>query len=207
MVMGAAEMMTVSQEEGILETGIEIVLRNAKRLLRLVNDLLDRAQIESGEFSLVLKPFAPDELRAELHELLAQHSETSPLNLALSFDADRDAPLLGDLGRILQIARNLIDNAVKFTSEGSVDVQVKIEDAVVMLTVEDSGAGIPPQQLPDIWQPFRRASDYDTRTTQGVGLGLSIVHSLTQQMFGDVDVQSKVGEGTRFYISLPLEVA
>ena len=190
-----------------METGIQIIERNGGRLLRLVNDLLDRAQIESGEFSLLLNPFAPDALKAEMQDLLEQHSAATSLDIQFAFNADRDDPILGDLGRIVQIARNLIDNAIKFTLEGGVLVQVEIEDALIMLTVTDSGVGIPPQQLPDIWQPFRRASDFDTRTTQGVGLGLSIVHALVTQMNGDLDVQSKVGEGSRFYISLPLEIA
>ena len=206
-ILGATQMLAASQDAAIMETGIQIIERNGARLLRLVNDLLDRAQIESGEFSLLLNPFAPDALKAELQDLLEQHSAATSLDIQFAFNADRANPILGDLGRIVQIARNLIDNAIKFTPEGEVLVQVEIEDALIMLTVTDSGVGIPPQQLPDIWQPFRRASDFDTRTTQGVGLGLSIVHALVAQMNGDLDVQSKVGEGSRFYISLPLEIA
>lgn len=127
--------------------------------------------------------------------------------MKISREPSIDDMILGDMGRVVQIVRNLIDNAVKFTPEGSVQVTIEIEDALVMISIVDSGVGIPPQQLPDIWQPFRRASNFDTRSTQGVGLGLSIVHALVMQMNGDLSVQSKVGQGSAFYISLPLEVA
>lgn len=206
-ILGAAQLMKISREPSIIDSGVQIIQRNGDRLLRLVDDLLDRAQIESGEFSLLLKPFAPSTLRSEIKELLEQHSLKTETNLELIFGADRDDMILGDMGRVVQIVRNLIDNAVKFTPEGSVQVTIEIEDALVMISIVDSGVGIPPQQLPDIWQPFRRASNFDTRSTQGVGLGLSIVHALVMQMNGDLSVQSKVGQGSAFYISLPLEVA
>ena len=208
-ITGAAEVLTATGVENpdLIPTFIEIIQRNSVRLLRLVDDLLDRAQLESGKFSLVITPFSPDDLRKEARDLLAQHSESTSVNLSMSFRTNGDEPILGDLGRISQIMRNLIDNAVKFTQEGDVDVNIEIEDALIMLKVRDTGMGIPAQQLPDIFEPFRRASDYATRRTQGVGLGLSIVHALVQQMNGQIEVDSKINEGTTFRVSLPLEIA
>lgn len=186
---------------------IEIIVRNGARLLRLVNDLLDRAQLESGEFNLEESPFTPKELERDLTELIEQHRKNVTIEVKLDFRFDNNNHLLGDLGRVLQILRNMVDNAVKFTEEGKVTVRVEIEGAVIKASVMDTGKGIPPQQLPDIWKPFRRASDFDTRKAQGVGLGLSIAHALIIKMNGEVEVNSTLGQGSEFKVLLPLEYA
>jgi signal transduction histidine kinase len=94
---------------------------------------------------------------------------------------------------------------VKFTEEGSVRIKSYIADATLTITVTDTGMGIHPSQLPNIWESFKRGSDYGTRSTQGVGLGLSITHALVTKMQGKADVKSTVGQGSEFTISLPLE--
>jgi len=170
-----------------------------------VNDLLDRAQLESGEFLLEENPFSPEALREELSDLIEQHQENTRVAISLDFHFDRDNDLFGDLGRVIQILRNIIDNAVKFTEEGKVVIKVDIEDAYLYVRVIDTGKGIPAQQLPDIWKPFRRSSDFDIRKAQGVGLGLSIAHALILKMNGTVDIVSTVGKGSEFQISLPME--
>jgi signal transduction histidine kinase len=204
-IMGAAEMLQALQERASMDQVIEIIVRNGARLLRLVNDLLDRAQLQKGEFNLEVNPFAPKTLEQELFDIVTQHRETTRLQVELDFRTDTDHPILGDLGRIVQIARNLIDNAVKFTAEGSVRVKASIEESTLTIRVNDTGMGIPAAQLPNIWEAFRRGADYGTRSTQGVGLGLSIVHALVRKMNGEVNVNSTVGQGSVFTITLPLE--
>jgi signal transduction histidine kinase len=204
-IIGAADMLQAIEDRAMMDGLIEIVLRNGARLLRLVNDLLDRAQLQKGEFSLEVKPFSPQSVEQELLDIVTQHRETTKLQIELDFHTDTDGPILGDLGRIVQIARNLIDNAVKFTTEGNIRVKAYLENATLRITVVDTGMGIPPAQLPNIWQAFRRGADYGTRRTQGVGLGLSIVHALVTKMGGETDVKSTEGQGSVFKITIPLE--
>ena len=207
-IMGAVDVLKMTTSDlPKIKNVIEIIARNGARLLRLVNDLLDRAQLESGEFNLEESPFTPEELERDLTDLIEQHRKIVAIDMALEFRFDRNNHLLGDLGRMVQIMRNIVDNAVKFTEEGKVTVKVDIEDALIRARVIDTGKGIPAQQLPDIWKPFRRSSDFDIRKAQGVGLGLSIAHALVLKMNGDVDVKSTVGQGCEFRIFLPLEYA
>ena len=202
-ILGAADLMQMSPPS--MEKALEIIRRNGKRLLRLVNDLLDRAQIESGEFNLVAEPFPPKELERDLTDLVNHHRKKAVSKIVLDFQFDRENLIQGDLGRIIQVLRNLVDNAVKFTLEGQVTVNVRVEDALITAEVIDTGEGIPIQQLPDIWKPFRRSSDFGVRKFQGVGLGLSIVHGLIEKMSGEVEVESTVGKGSVFTVRLPLK--
>ncbi|MAT96665.1 MAG: hypothetical protein CL608_05935 [Anaerolineaceae bacterium] len=207
-IMGAVDLLNLaaSKSSKIIKL-VEIIGRNGARLLRLVNDLLDRAQLESGEFQLEVSPFSPEELRKELADLIEQHQKNTLVAISLDFQFGYDKPLLGDLGRVVQILRNIIDNAVKFTEEGEITIEVEIKNAHIQARVADTGKGIPAQQLPDILKPFRRSSDFDTRKAQGVGLGLSIAHALVLKMNGSVDVRSTVSKGSEFQIDLPLEYA
>ncbi len=204
-IMGAAEMLQQIKERDMMDSIIEIVVRNGARLLRLVNDLLDRAQLQKGEFSLELSSFYPQNLEQELIDIVYQHRENRDLQIDLDFQANKEKAIRGDLGRIVQIARNLIDNAVKFTQQGSVVIKATVENMVLNITVTDTGAGIPAAQLPNIWEAFRRGADYGTRSTQGVGLGLSIVHALVKKMNGETAVKSTVGKGSVFTVRIPLE--
>ena len=205
-ILGAVDVLKMTTAEMPKITNmIEIIARNGARLLRLVNDLLDRAQLESGEFNLEESPFTPEELKRDLIDLIEQHRKNVTIEVKLVFRFDNNNHLFGDLGRVLQILRNMVDNAVKFTEKGKVTVKVEIEKAEIRASVTDTGKGIPAQQLPDIWKAFRRASDFDTRKAQGVGLGLSIAHALVIKMNGEVDVNSTLGQGSKFKVFLPLE--
>jgi signal transduction histidine kinase len=120
-------------------------------------------------------------------------------------DAALPELILGDTSRLQQILVNLMGNAIKFTEYGEVNVSVKMLETEWQMIVQDTGMGIPLERLPDIFEPFRRGSDYATRNHQGAGLGLSIVKNLVALMGGRIDVHSTVEQGSVFTVTLPLK--
>jgi signal transduction histidine kinase len=127
------------------------------------------------------------------------------LLLKTYIDPDLPETITGDSARLQQILINLIGNAIKFTDHGEVCVCFEKGQAEWSIVVRDTGIGIPGERLPDIFEPFRRGSDYATRRHQGAGLGLSIVKTLVTLMGGRVEVESAVGRGSVFTVTLPLE--
>jgi signal transduction histidine kinase len=183
------------------------IFSNASRLRALVSDLLDRAQIEAGNIRIRPNPYNIRDVLAEVDAVMRGLAEDK--NIDLNFVCDDSVPseIVGDSGRVHQILINLVGNAVKFTDGGLVTVRAVCVDDTLLLDVSDTGCGIAPAHLPDIFQPFRRGSDYATRRHQGVGLGLSISKQLVELMGGSISVQSSVGHGTVFQVSLPLFIA
>lgn len=130
------------------------------------------------------------------------------LSYELSIAPQVPAQVRGDAGRLQQVLVNLIGNAVKFTEHGGVTVRVSTAgDDELSIEVADTGAGIPAEQLPDIFEPFRRGSDYAQREQQGAGLGLSIVKEIVTRMDGQISATSEPGAGSTFIVTIPLEMA
>ena len=127
------------------------------------------------------------------------------LLLKTEIDPDLPATITGDSGRLQQILVNLIGNAIKFTEQGEVCVLFQKMESEWRIVVRDSGIGIPEERLPDIFEPFRRGSDYATRRHQGAGLGLSIVKKLVTLMSGRVEIESAVGKGSVITVTLPIK--
>lgn len=178
---------------------------NAQRLTYMVNDLLDHAQMQSGTLKVRVEPFCPASALRLARNLLSGLAEQKSLKLKTEIDPALPNVLLGDNSRIQQILVNLMGNAIKFTEYGEVCVLFKKLETEWQLIVRDTGMGIPPERLPDIFEPFRRGSDYATRKHQGAGLGLSIVRKLVTLMEGNIDVQSTLGQGSVFTVTLPLK--
>ena len=132
-------------------------------------------------------------------------------NLPLKAEIDPTLPetIVSDKAKLQQILVNLIGNAIKFTDRGEVSVSFRSPETQQAnswrIVVRDTGIGIPEKRLPDIFEPFRRGSDYATRCHQGAGLGLSIVKNLVTLMNGRVEVESAVGKGSVFTVTLPME--
>jgi signal transduction histidine kinase/CheY-like chemotaxis protein len=179
-------------------------------LLSLLNDILDLSKIEAGKMTLEKIPF---DLRALLADCIKAHQPKAAENsVTLRAEVAPDLPLqiLGDPLRFRQIVANLVGNAVKFTAHGSVDVRVggkSIEPGrfELQIAVEDSGTGIPADQLLHIFDKFTQADDSVSRKFGGTGLGLAITHSLVELHGGEVQVQSELGRGTTFTVKLPCE--
>jgi len=182
---------------------------NAQRLVHMVNNLLDHAQAQSGALKIHREAVSPCSLLQNATNLLAELAREKNLLLKTDIDPTLPETIMGDNGRLQQILVNLIGNAIKFTDQGEVSVSFqKLESEQAnswQIIVRDTGIGIPEERQPDIFEPFRRGSDYATRCHQGAGLGLSIVKNIVTLMDGNVEVESTAGKGSTFFVTLPLK--
>ncbi|MCP6763042.1 MAG: ATP-binding protein [Fischerella sp. CENA71] len=181
---------------------VERILSSARRLLMLIEDILDFSKLEAGRLELNLEEFNLAELVTtsvqELYCLAQQKNLTINVYINLS-----DPQIINDSDRVRQILVNLLSNAIKFTDIGNVNVEVlEIQDRV-MLIVKDTGIGISEADLKNIFQEFRQVNQCLTRKHGGTGLGLAIVDQLVRLMKGSVTVESKLGEGSTFRVELP----
>lgn len=207
-ILGYAEMLKEAIYGPVNEkqAGVsERIMTNSRRLLSLVNDLLDQARMEAGKLSIHIGPFKPAELLDSVHGVMDKIA--SDKNLKLTSDLDPALPPLlnGDAQRLQQIMVNLVNNAVKFTDEGGVHMSVSLADpSHWRIEVTDTGRGIPEDELPKIFDAFRQVEATATREHGGFGLGLAIVRQLAGLMNGEVGVESELGRGSRFTVTLPL---
>jgi signal transduction histidine kinase len=183
------------------------ILSNAKRLLHLINSLLDQAQIEAGQLTLHYEPLAPVQLLAEIEATMSPAARAKELALETRLASDVPDALVADVQRIHQIVMNLVENAIKFTTEGRIAVRLYLPDADHWaIEISDTGCGIAEPVQRYIFEPFRQGDDSTTREYSGVGLGLSIVKQLTTLMGGEIHLASEVGQGSTFTVVLPLHV-
>jgi signal transduction histidine kinase len=183
-------------------------LENVKRLQGLVNDILDQAQIQAGALSLKNDMFDLRLLVNKAYQLLEILIKEKNLSYELVIAPNVPKEIRGDATRLNQVLVNLIGNAIKFTNHGGIKVNVSMPvNEKLSIQVEDSGLGIPPEQVPDIFEAFRRGSDYIHRERQGAGLGLSIAKEIINRMGGEISVSSEPGRGSVFTVLLPMETA
>ncbi|MBN1890871.1 MAG: PAS domain-containing protein [Thermoflexales bacterium] len=207
-IMGYSEMLQelVYGELTTKQMGtLQRITANAKRLLSLVNDLLDQAQIEAGRMALKIGPFDPAELLDGLQSVMGVLAETKDLTLTGEVEDNLPTPLQGDPQRLHQILVNLVGNALKFTEHGGVHVRFyRVDEAHWAMAVSDTGPGISPDKLDRVFERFYQVEgDITTRKYQGIGLGLAIVKQLVELMGGWVGVESQVGEGSAFMATIP----
>ena len=177
----------------------EIVDANNERLLQLINEILDLSKIESGIVEFTYGPVRLHTLCKEIHDA---HVFRCPQGVELRFDSPDEAlSIHSDKNRIFQVFSNLIGNAFKFTTEGSVSYGYKQEGERVVFYVKDTGLGIEPEKLGRVFQRFAKLNNF----AQGTGLGLSICKTIIERLGGEIAVSSEVGTGTTFTFWLPLE--
>jgi two-component system phosphate regulon sensor histidine kinase PhoR len=182
---------------------LEIIRQHAVRLGRLTEDLLKLSQIESGKLEL---EFRPVEVRPLLESCLeTARLEAEPKHLALSCECPEEIPpVRGDAQRLREVLQNLLDNAVRYTSEGGrVCARARTANGVVEISVEDTGIGIPHAEQQRIFERFYRVDAARSREVGGTGLGLSIAKHLVEAHGGRIEVRSEVGRGSIFRIFLP----
>lgn len=182
---------------------IERIRHNQAHIVRLVNELLDLAKIESGQFPLKLSAVPLLGVLKSAETMIEPQVRVRGLTLAVEL-CDSGLCLHADGERAQQIVLNLLSNAVKFTpSGGTVSVSSVTTSDAVQLLVQDTGVGIPESKLEAIFEPFFQVEQSETRAGTGTGLGLAISRELARAMGGDLTVESTPGEGSTFTLSLP----
>jgi len=186
-------------------------IRSTNRLTRLLSDILDISRIEAGRMELVEAEFNIKKTRDSIQELFEMEARGKGLRLEFGRDEDLPLVLIGDEARLRQILFNLVGNAIKFTENGEIRIDASLlpgsSDSFVrvLVTVSDTGIGIPDEYLKDIFEPFVQAEGSYTRRFQGAGLGLSIVRRLVKLLGGEIAIDSTPGEGTVVYVSIPFK--
>jgi len=175
-------------------------------LTHLVNELLDQAQFESGKITLTINPFDLTDMVDQVESKMTVLARAKGLTFSMDIAPDLPPTLVGDQKRLQQILINLIGNAIKFTKTGGVEARLyRADSAHWTIQVSDTGIGILPEIQPYIFEPFHQGDGSITREYGGSGLGLAIVKQLVTLMNGDVRLESEIGQGSIFTVTLPIQ--
>jgi len=186
---------------------LQIARSSAKALISIANDILDLSRANADVIPLDRKPFSLDRMLTEVVDNARARAESWGLNLSFSTDGMLPHCVVGDSRRIKQILTNLVANALKFTSAGSVVVQAKYTDGRCVVDVTDTGEGVPEDMRNSIFEPFVQADSASSRRFGGSGLGLAISRRLSEVMGGTLVLRSSGPHGSTFTLTLPLEVS
>lgn len=188
----------------------ETIRISGDNLLTLINEILDFSKLEAGEMELEILDFDLGTTVEEVADLLATSAFAKNLELATLIDPQVPTQLQGDVGRLRQILTNLVGNAIKFTHAGEVVIQVSLQSeddssATLLFSIRDTGIGIPVEAQNKLFQPFTQVDASTTRKYGGTGLGLTICKQLVSLIGGELGVESEVGQGSRFWFTLPFQ--
>ena len=204
-VMGYAELLPDISCEGEVNQIKLNILQAGERMQSLLNTLLSYYRLTAGKVRVNAVLFSPQSIERTLGGLFSVAAEEKGLSLHTEYVGDGLAVVSGDRERILQIGQNLLSNAIKFTDEGCVTLSVRFEDGMMTMEVGDTGPGMTDEEKKRAFEPFARLANADVQ--EGFGLGLNITKELTEMLGGQLEVDSKKGEGTTFRITLPLPSA
>lgn len=204
MALSRVLMMQAKAKLSTEEVGyLEIIERNGKNLLALINDILDLSKIEAGRMDIKPRFFSLGRSLENVVESMAPLATEK--HLEIRQEIPEDLPLIeSDEIRVMQILQNLFANAVKFTATGRVSVSVNSDQKNISVRITDTGIGISEQDLPHIFDEFRQVDGSSSRRHEGTGLGLTIAHKAACMLGGDIAVTSTVGVGSTFTLSLPV---
>jgi signal transduction histidine kinase/CheY-like chemotaxis protein len=210
-VIGMTELLIDTELDYEQRDFANVIWNEAHALLQIINDILDFSKIEAGKLDLEVANFQPVAIIEGVVDLLAVKAREKDLALMAYIDPEIPSTLQGDPGRIRQIIVNLVGNAVKFTTQGEVAVQVHLqertaEQAQLRFVVSDTGIGILPETAERLFQPFTQADGSVSRKFGGTGLGLAICKQLVELMGGEVGLESQEGQGSTFWFSVPFAV-
>lgn len=210
-LLGMAHALSRSDLNETQREQVRLMIRSGDNLMQLLNDVLDLSRIEAGKVELTPAPFRLEETVRDVVDAWRDVAMVKNLAIALRFDADAPAWILGDALRIRQVLTNLISNALKFTTEGGVEVHVHCPGdeidgrRAIVFAVRDTGPGVPPEATDRVFESFTQADDTISRRHGGVGLGLTISRALARQMGGDLTLEpSDTGACFAFSIRAPI---
>jgi signal transduction histidine kinase len=192
---------------------VNTIRRNADHLLTIIDDLLDISKLEAGKLIIERVRFSPREMALEISSLLHVRAEEKRLKLAVEFHSPIPQTIDSDRRRLRQILLNLVGNAIKFTEAGEVRLSLKRpadearRDKFIAFEVADTGVGMSPPEMNDLFECFHQADMSAKRRFKGIGLGLAISMRLARMLGGDITVTSTPGEGSTFCLFLPTREA
>ena len=205
-IAGYAQLLTLGVRGPITEAqkeDLERIDRSQRHLLSLINDILNFAKIEAGHVDVTKTPMGLGAVVESLKEFVEPQLRAKELQFSMDEDIT-GSEACGDPDKVRQILINLLSNAIKFTPDGGhISVECEEDDKMIYISVRDDGAGIPRDKLDAIFEPFVQVTRDYASPQQGTGLGLSISRDLARRMGGDLTVESKFGEGSRFTLALP----
>ena len=210
-IMGTIDLLQLPADEDLRTARIGLLRRSAGTLLELVDDVLDYSKIESGRIEVNPKPINPVSLTEEVERTYRPQAVEKGLELYLELDPNLPTIAQIDPLRVRQVLVNLMSNALKFTPEGSITIEVwsaEANDGRPALTfgIEDTGIGIPKESQTLIFEPYMQAERSTTEEYGGTGLGLPICSRLVALMGGELGLETEVGEGTRFWFTIPTDM-
>lgn len=210
-ILGMTDLLLDTDIDPTQREYIQMVHQSGDSLLTVINDVLDFSKIEAGKLELDSNPFDLREELGDTMKTLAPRAHEQGLELVCNIDPRVPGTLIGDCGRIKQLALNLVGNAIKFTPNGEVVLAVKADEideskCDLLITVADTGIGIPKDRLTSIFAEFEQVDSSTTRHYGGTGLGLAIASRLTELMSGEIRVESEIGSGSTFSIRLPMRI-
>jgi signal transduction histidine kinase/CheY-like chemotaxis protein len=183
---------------------VQEIYNSSKHLLRLINDILDMGKIDAGQMSLYREKAQMDQIVADVRDMLTGAFEQKGISLSIELPPDLP-PVFIDTTRIRQVFLNLLNNGLRFTDQGSVTLKVQKMDTHLLVSVVDTGMGISPEDLSKVFEEFRQVGEENWRRHAGTGLGLYISRHFVELHGGEMGVESTLGQGTRFFFTLPFD--
>ena len=209
-VLGCSDLLYPKLQDDEQRSMLQMVRRQGRLLLELLNDILDLSKIEAGKLDIHDEPCDVRGVAGDIGSLMGPQAGTKGIALDVECDEAVPAAVYVDPLRLRQVLLNLVGNAIKFTENGGVSVRMRAIDRgekQLVIQIDDTGEGIPEERLKEIFHAFSQADGSITRRYGGTGLGLTICQRLVRMMGGDLSVESEVGRGSTFTVTLPLREA
>lgn len=210
-ILGMDEMVLRESKDEEITKYAEDIMTSGKTLLAIVNDILDFTKVEEGKMEIIPVQYEPGVMKNDLVNMMSDRAARKGLSFNVEFDNNIPRLLSGDEIRIKQCALNLLTNAVKYTEKGKVELKIgykKEDDDHIVLSFEisDTGAGIKPEDMEDLFSPFTRIDEKKNRSIEGTGLGISITKRLLDLMGGELHAESEYGKGSVFSFTVRQDV-
>ncbi len=210
--MGMVDQLSSTDLDARQRQQVELLQRSNEALLAIINNILDFSKIEAGKMELEAIPFQPGQLLSDIESLFGHSTRQKGVGFRLRVDSRLPVWLVGDPVRLRQIVMNLLSNALKFTEQGEIGLEVVVtaQDSVgcqLLLTIHDTGVGMTEAQLGSLFATYTQADASISRHYGGTGLGLAICRQLTELMQGRISVKSQLGQGSAFLVELPFVLA
>ena len=186
---------------------LQVVQRSGKNLLGLLNDILDLSKIEAGKMEAMIEEFEPAQIIREAIDSIRPLCEQKKLALRVRLGENLPQLFRSDRTILSRVLTNLLGNAVKFTDRGEIEIWARMRSSTLVISVRDTGIGIPVARQKEIFEPFRQLENSETRRHGGTGLGLAISKKMLTILNGEIEVESEAGKGAKFTIQIPQSTA